>query len=143
MLSWLAKQVISAAMARERAGDARLVLLLLAPDVRLTFPGETSWSGTFTGKEAVGRWQRRFVEVGLQPFCDEVAVGGWPWQMRVAVRGHDHLDTPGGERVYENRFVIFGRMAWGRIKEYDVYLDTEKVAALDVWLASNEAALMA
>ncbi len=45
--------------------------------------------------------------------------------------------------MYENQFVIFGRMAWGRIKQYEVFLDTEKVAALDVWLAANEAALMA
>jgi ketosteroid isomerase-like protein len=143
MLSWLAKQVLSFAMARERAGDVRVLLFLDAPDVRFTFPGENTWSGTFVGKEAVGRWLRRFVEVGLQPFPDEVVVSGWPWNMKVCVRAHDHLDAPTGERIYENRFVIFGRMAWGRIKEYEVFLDTEKVAALDVWLAANEATLMA
>jgi ketosteroid isomerase-like protein len=143
ILSWLAKVTLSFAMARERAGDPRFVLLLDAPDVRFTFPGESSWSGTFVGKEAVARWLRRFVEVGLQPYCDDVTVKGWPWNMTVSVRAHDHLDAPSGERVYENRFVIWGRMAWGRIKEYEVFLDTERVAALDVWLAANEASLMA
>jgi ketosteroid isomerase-like protein len=143
LLSWLAKQLLSFAMARERAGDIRVLLFLDAPDVRFTFPGENSWSGTFVGKEAVAGWLGRFVGVGLQPFCDDVRITGWPWNMTVCVRAHDHLDAPSGERVYENRFVIWGRMSWGRIKEYEVYLDTEKVAALDVWLATNEAALMA
>ena len=73
----------------------------------------------------------------------KVRITGWPWRMTVCVRAHDRLDAPSGERVYENRFVIWGRMSWGRIKEYEIYRDTEKVAALDVWLAANEAALMA
>jgi ketosteroid isomerase-like protein len=143
VVSWLAKKVLSFAMARERAGDIRPVLLLYAPDVRFTFPGENSWSGTRVGKEELRRWHGRFVRVGLQPFIDEVLVRGWPWRMTVCVRAHDHLDTATGERVYENRFVIWGRMAWGRVDEYEVYLDTERVKALDSWLAANHPALMA
>jgi hypothetical protein len=40
--------------------------------------------------------------------------------------------------VYENRFVIWGRMKWGRLKEYEVYEDTIKPRALDEWLAVHE-----
>jgi hypothetical protein len=29
-------------------------------------------------------------------------------------------------------------MAWGRVKEYEVYEDTEKVARLDEYLAADE-----
>lgn len=141
--SWLAKQVLSFAMARERAGDPRVVLFLYAPDVRFTFPGQSSWSGTIVGKQEARRWHSRFVRTGLQPFVDEVVVQGWPWSMSVCVRAHDHLDTPDGERVYANRFVIWGRMAWGRVAEYEVYMDTERVSALDGWLAANRPALMA
>ena len=31
-----------------------------------------------------------------------------------------------------------GRIAWGRVKEYEVYEDTEKVARLDEYLAADE-----
>jgi ketosteroid isomerase-like protein len=143
MLSWLAKQVMSYTMARTRAGDIRPTLRLDAPDVRFTFPGSNSWSGVMTGKAEVRRWLERFARVGLHPFPDEVVVKGFPWNMTVCVRAHDHLKTPDGETVYENRFVIWGRMVWGRVKEYEVYIDTEKVAAFDEWLTVNEPSPMA
>ena len=44
MQSWLATKLISYLMERLRAGDARLLLWLDAPDVTLTFPGQNSWS---------------------------------------------------------------------------------------------------
>ncbi|MGA2928282.1 MAG: hypothetical protein ABSG43_20260, partial [Solirubrobacteraceae bacterium] len=65
------------------------------------------------------------------------------WKMTVCVRGHDYLKSPAGEVVYENRYVIWGRMAWGKLKDYEVYEDTEKARALDDYLAANQPALMA
>ena len=143
MLSWVAKKGIDYTMARSRAGDIRPTLWLEAADVRFTFPGESSWGGVMSGKPEVKRWLERFAEVGIQTFPDEVVVKGFPWNQTVCVRGHDHLRSPDGETVYENRFVIWGRMAWGRLKEYEVYEDTEKAAALDTWLAVNQPSLMA
>ena len=49
----------------------------------------------------------------------------------------DHLDAPDGSRVYENRFVIWGRMSWGRLREYEVYEDTQESAKLDAWLTEH------
>ncbi len=49
------------------------------------------------------------------------------------------LDGPGGERVYENRFVIWGTLRWGRLTEYEVYEDTHKANVFDAWLAEHEA----
>jgi hypothetical protein len=54
------------------------------------------------------------------------------------VRGTDYLRTPEGETVYENRYVIWGKMAWGRLREYEVYEDTQRTAALDEYLAAQE-----
>jgi hypothetical protein len=81
--------------------------------------------------------------VGIQAFPDEVVAKGFPWNMTVCIRAHDYLRSPEGEMVYENRFVIWGRMAWGRLKEYEVYEDTIKPRALDEYLAAREPALMA
>ncbi len=142
LLSWLASKVIGFAMARTRAGDVRPTLLLDASDVTLTFPGDSSWSGVFRGKSEVERWLRRLARVGLQTFPDEVVAKGFPWNTTVCVRGHNYLRSPEGETVYDNRFVIWGRMAWGRLKEYEVYEDTIKPKALDEYLRANEPALM-
>lgn len=137
ILSWLAKKLITFVMGRTRQGDIRPTLLLDAPDVKLTFPGTSSWSGEFEGKDAVTRWLQRFAAVGIQIYPDEVIAKGFPWNTTVCVRGRDHLRDAGGAIVYENRYVIWGRMAWGRLKEYEVYEDTHAPAALDAYLAEH------
>jgi len=90
------------------------------------------------GKESLEEWLRRFVEVGLQIYPDEVVLKGFPWKQTVCVRGRDHLDAPSGERVYENRYVIWGRLRWGLLREYEVYEDTQRTVALDEYLARAE-----
>ncbi len=137
MLSWLAKQLVSYTMAHTRAGDIAPTLRLDAPDVVLRFPGQSSWSGEFRGREQIRPWLQRFVAVGLQIYPDEVAVTGWPWRSTICIRGTDDLRSEAGEVVYENRYVIWGHMRWGRLTDYEVYEDTEKAQALDVWLAEH------
>jgi hypothetical protein len=73
MQSWIAKRLISYLMERLRAGDVRPILALDAPDVELTFPGDSSWSGVFRGKAEVRRWLERFVASGLQIYADEAS----------------------------------------------------------------------
>ena len=137
MQSWLAGIGLGYAMRRLRAGDPRLILLLDAPEVTLTFPGDSSWAGVYRGKPAVERWLRRFVATGLQIYPDEVVATGFPWKTTVCIRGRIHLRDPAGAIVYENRFVIWGRLAWGRLREYEVYEDTQTSARLDAWLAEH------
>lgn len=134
MQSWLGKKLLSYGMRRLRQGDRRPILFLEHPRVRLTFPGRSSWSGVFDGKAEVARWLRRFTDAGLQIVPDEVVVKGMPWNSTVCVRGRDHLDSPEGRRVYENRFVIWGHMVWGRLRDYEVYEDTRQPEALDDYL---------
>lgn len=143
LLSWLAKKLISYVMGSLSRGDLRPTLALDAPDVELTFPGQSSWSGVFRPKHEVERWLRRFVAVGLQTHPEEVVMTGLPWNMTVCVRAHVHLDAPGGHRVYENRYVIWGRMSWGRLKRYEVYEDTHKANQLDGYLTEHRPELMA
>ena len=127
-------------MERIRAGDYRPTLRMDAKDVRFRFPGDSSWSGEIHGKAELERWLQRFVDVGLQIYADEVVVKGWPWKMTVCIRGTDHLDAPSGERVYENRYVIWGHIRWGLLTDYEVYEDTQKSKALDGYLAQHEPA---
>lgn len=137
MFSWLAKQVIAFNMKRIRAGDVRSTLALDAEDVEFTFPGDSSFAPGARGKEELRAWLQRFTAIGLQIYPDEVVLKGFPWRQTVCVRGHIHLDRPGDGRVYDNRYVIWGQMAWGKISRYEVYEDTEETRRLDEYLAAH------
>ncbi len=139
MLSWLAHQLISHNLRRLNAGDPGPTLRMDAEDVLFTFPGDSSWAGVYRGKRELRPWLERFCRVGLQISADEVVLRGWPWDQTVCIRGRDHLDALDGRRVYENRYVIWGKLAWGRLRQYEVYEDTQKARELDAWLAEHEA----
>jgi len=136
MLSWLAKKMIARNMARASAGDIGPTLKMDAEDVRFRFPGDSSWATELRGKTQLEPWLRRFADAGLQISPDEVILRGFPWKQTICIRGTDHLDTAEGERVYENRYVIWGHLAWGLLRDYEVYEDTQKSKALDEYLAS-------
>jgi ketosteroid isomerase-like protein len=120
MFSWLARRVLDHAYGRLNAGDPGAILRLDANDVHFQFPGESSWTADIRGKHEVEHWLNRMIAVCL--------------------RGSDHLTTAEGETVYSNRYVIWGRMAWGRLREYEVYEDTQKLKGFDEYLAAREAA---
>jgi ketosteroid isomerase-like protein len=143
MLSWLAKRTVDFQLARLSAGDPRPVLWMDARDVRMTFPGDNSWAVDLRGKAEHERWLRRFTRSGIQIWADEVVLKGFPWRMTLCVRGRDQLRSPAGELVYDNRYVIWGHLSWGRLKRYEVYEDTQKTEALDRWLVDNQHAAAA
>jgi ketosteroid isomerase-like protein len=136
MLSWLAKKLIARNMRSASAGDIAPTLKMDAQDIRFRFPGNNSWTTELEGKEELERWLRRFADVGIQISPDEVVLKGFPWRQTICVRGTDHLDSPAGERVYENRYVIWGHLRWGLLRDYEVYEDTEKARELDSYLVS-------
>lgn len=57
--------------------------------------------------------------------------------MTICMRDTDHLNDADGDVVYSNRYVIWGKMAWGKLREYEVYEDTQRLSALDEYLAAN------
>src|ERR1700760_1651473 len=124
-------------MRRLRAGDVRPVATLDAKDVVLRFPGTSSFSGEFHGREVHARWLRRFAALGLQIYADEIVVTGPPWQGTTCVRGTVYCRAGDGAIVYENRYVIWARTRWGRIAELEVYEDTRRALAFDAWLAEH------
>ena len=116
MLSWLGAKLIRRNMKLLNQGNVKPTLRLDARDVELTFPGESSFSGVIKGKRELRAWLERFVQIGVQIFADEVILKGFPWRQTVCVRGQDYVDSPEGERVYANRYVIWGQLRWGRLK---------------------------
>ncbi len=134
MLSWLAGKMIARNMRSIRAGDAAPTLAMDADDVRFTFPGESSFAPGAANKRELERWLDRFTALGLQIYPDEVLLKGFPWRQTICVRGHVHLDDAEEGRVYDNRYVIWGRISWGKLREYELYEDTEETRRLDEYL---------
>jgi ketosteroid isomerase-like protein len=136
MLSWLAEKMIARNMKSMRAGDPGPTLAMDADDIKFTFPGNSSFAPGANDKRELEQWLNRFASLGLQIYPDEVVLKGFPWHQTICVRGNIHLDDPKDGRVYDNRYVIWGRIAWGKLREYEVYEDTEKSRKLDEYLAS-------
>lgn len=134
MLSWLAGKMIARNMAAIRAGDLGPTLALEADDIKFAFPGDSSFAPGASNKREHEQWLERFARLGLQIYPDEVIVKGFPWRQTICVRGHIHLDDPDDGRVYDNRYVLWGRIAWGKLREYETYEDTQKSKALDAYL---------
>jgi ketosteroid isomerase-like protein len=134
MQSWLGKKLVDHQLQALRDGNPKPTLRMDARSVEMRFPGESSWAGLIRGKKAHKAWLERFCATGLQIFADEVIVKGLPWRSTICIRGTDHLDSADGERVYENRYVIWGHMRWGRLKRYEVYEDTLQTEVLDRWM---------
>jgi hypothetical protein len=135
MLSWLGKKMIARNMKAASAGNIAPTLKMDAKDVKFRFPGDSSWGTELQGKQKLEVWLRRFADAGIQISPDEVVLKGFPWKQTICIRGTDHLDSPAGERAYENRYVIWGHLAWGLLRDYEVYEDTQKSKALDEYLA--------
>ena len=118
-------------------GDIEPTLRLDAPDVHFRFPGDSSWAADFHSKAELRGWLERMVATGLHHDIDQVVLQGPPWRQTICLRGRDHLDVPAEGRVYDNRYVIWGTIRWGRLVDYEVYEDTQASKALDGWLEAR------
>lgn len=139
MYSWIVGRIVGFLYGKVSKGDLRLPLLGLAKDARLVFPGESSFGGEQRGKSAIEAWMRRFASLRPEFTVHDAAAAGPPWNMRVFMRFTDRIVAPNGY-VYENTGMEYIRIKWGLIRELGVYLDTEKVAALDAQLRAGDAA---
>jgi len=120
-----------------RSGDTGPVLAGYADAAVLRFPGVSSWAGEHKGKAAIQSFLSRFVAVGLVVEVREILVNGPPWRTSVCVVFTDTAADPEGNAVYENRGVLFGRAAWGKITYQEDFLDTQRVEAFDRYLESR------
>jgi ketosteroid isomerase-like protein len=123
---------------RVNAGDPGPLFATYADDVVFTFPGTSSWAGTFRGREQVEPWVRRFIAAGLALEPDDIVVAGPPWNTRACLRFTDALTLPDGTRPYRNQGVIYARIAWGRLKEYEVHEDTDTTTAFDAYMIEHD-----
>jgi ketosteroid isomerase-like protein len=123
MLSWLVAQYVRFNVRRLLRGDVDGLLRQFGRDAELIFPGRSSFSGTFHGREQIGAWLRRFVSLKPEYIVRSVLVSGPPWNMRVAYHVSDRIGAH-----YSNEAVVWLRLRWFRAVQQRVFLDTERVA---------------
>jgi hypothetical protein len=138
LYAWAVRSMLYRISHRLREGDFEPLFRTYANDIRFVFPGHNSWAGEFLGREEVERWVRRVYQVGLRLEPHEILVTGPPWNTTVCLRFTDRCTAPDGTIVYTNRGMVFGKIAWGKITSYEIHEDTEKVVALDAYVASHE-----
>jgi len=117
------------------------MLAAYAQDAVLVFPGVSSWSGEHRGKPAIEAFLRRFLDAGLSGTAQDILVNGPPWRTSVCVVFCDRALDAAGAVVYENRVTVLARVAWGKIVHHEDFLDTQRVEALDRYLAGREASV--
>lgn len=125
-------------------GDPGMFLKMAALDMELAFPGDNSWAAmhrpvqkgrhrhvTHSGVDECTAFARRFVDQGIQFEIEDILVNGPPWNLRIAMRANDFIPVAGQPDAYNNRAVAFMEIRWGRLKRWEDYEDTERVAAWD------------
>jgi len=123
MMSWLVKQFVRFNVRRMLAGKVDALVSQFGRDAELTFPGRSSFSGHFVGRDAIAAWLRRFVAMKPEYIVRDVVVSGPPWNMRVVYHVSDRIG-----QHYSNEAVVWLRLRWMRIVGQRVFLDTERVA---------------
>jgi ketosteroid isomerase-like protein len=138
MYAWLVERLVRRAFARLGQGDPSGVLAIFGPSARFTFPGRSSWAIDTTDRAAIEAWFHRFASLGVQFTIHDVVVKGPPWNTRVRTRGSDRIATRSGAE-YVNQWVQCAHLAWGKLTEDVIYLDTERLAAFDAELVAADA----
>jgi ketosteroid isomerase-like protein len=123
MLSWLVKQFVRFNVRRMLAGNLDELISQFDRDAVLIFPGRSSFSGRFVGRDAIAAWLRRFVSTKPEYIVRDLCVAGPPWNMRVAYHVSDRIG-----QHYSNEAVVWLRLRWFKLVQQRVFLDTERVA---------------
>lgn len=125
-------------------GNYQPMLRMAADDAELTFPGDSSLAtqfrepqqgrtrqSTHRGTAELEAFAQRVVDSGLQFDVEDILVNGAPWNTRICVRATDLTLDDDGVEIYSNRVVLFIETRWGRIRRWEDYLDTQRVAMWD------------
>jgi ketosteroid isomerase-like protein len=106
--------------------DYEAIIAQLAPTFEVTFVGDTSLGGSRHTKDAMRRWFERLFRLFPDARFElrAVAVDGWPWDTRIF--GSFAITATVLGETYDNVFIQFVKMRWGRITSYSIYEDSLK-----------------
>ena len=114
---------------RINARDIDAPVGMAAEEMRFTFVGDTPLGASFTGREKFRAWFEAMFErfPGIAFEVRDVAVAGWPWHTRVALRLGISMTLADGTD-YENEAVQWITLRWGKMLDDWVIEDTLALA---------------
>jgi len=122
------RQHMRQVMAELDRGNGKPFIEAMADDVSWTIPGDTPWSRTYRGKQAV-------LDELLRPVYAQFATPYLSTTRRVMADGDmviiefDGCVTTKAGKAYNNRYCYVCRMEGGQIKELTEYFDTALVSS--------------
>jgi ketosteroid isomerase-like protein len=121
---WLVARITRWAVLELVSGGSSLPLRLIAPDVRFTFPGTSSFAADTATSAEMTAWIRRFASLRPKYEITDILVAGPPWNTRIAVRLRDRIGDD-----YSNEGMQYLHMRWGKMVAEEVFIDTERIVA--------------
>jgi len=121
---WFVARITRWAVLDLVSGRSGLPLRLMAPDIRFTFPGTSSFAANTETSAELTEWITRFAALRPDYEILDVLVAGPPWNTRVAVRLRDRIGDD-----YTNEGMQYLRMRWGKMVADEVFVDTERIVA--------------
>ncbi len=116
------------------ARDTSAAWAMAVPDLDFEFAGATAISGRLTGRDRFRAWLDAVFDLfgDLRFAVLDVAVTGWPWRTRVAVRLQITATLADGS-PYQNTACQWLTLRWGKMTQDWVLEDTARLQrALDV-----------
>jgi ketosteroid isomerase-like protein len=111
-------------------GNAEALLNQFAPDVHYRFEGQHALGGERSKLSTVRAWFQRMLRLfpGLQFRPMRVIVSGWPWNTTAAIEVVVSASLQDGQ-PYENRFVQFLNLRWGKVVDVYTLENLQKLTA--------------
>jgi ketosteroid isomerase-like protein len=98
---------------------------LATPDLRFRFVGDSPLGADLAGRDAFRAWlasvMDRFPDLRFE--VKDIAVNGWPWRTRIAVRLGIRATLADGS-IYRNHATQWLTLRWGRMTDDWVLEDT-------------------
>jgi len=112
-------------------GDSRAFAALMSEDFSWTVPGDTAWSRTYQGREAVSRelFRNFYALFAETQALDALSFTAQDDRVLVEARGRPVRLKAGG--VYANEYVFVCRFRDGQLVSVREYLDTARMLVLD------------
>jgi ketosteroid isomerase-like protein len=126
--AWMIRRFVRGRFAAMSRGDTAAVLRLFADDACFRYGGRHALGGEYRGKPEISKWFARAWGLFRIEFeLHDVVVAGPPWNTRVATRFTARVTAADGRR-FLNHGMQYARIRWGRVREDQVYPDTQLVA---------------
>ena len=138
MIRYFAERKLRSIFAAISAGNFWPMIDTLADRFSYRFEGDSPIGGVRTSRASTQLWWERMYRLfpGFSIVVRDVAVAGWPWDMRIHTRLEFRMPLEGG-KLYRNDVMQVMRMRWGKVDEVHTLEDTQRCVRLRQWRAEQ------